>query len=577
MGDANLCALNWDDENYNLKSLASVVQDFLLEESFFQLVKQFTRSEIVRGNNISSSCIDHVYCNSPSKCNTPRVEAAGDSDHLAVIITKYSKELKTKPQTIKKRNYKNVDVSTFLNNVKDSKINEEISRIEDLDEAADLFQNLFGALLDKHAPVKVFQMRKHYVPYLSDEAKLLMEERDTLKKEATSTKDSALLNEFKKKRNEAKVKVEVDKKAYYEKEFDESKSSNNVWKSAYKILGQDSNKSPTQISVEGDLINSPEKMANCFNEVFLKKVNKIREKTKDHQVKIDPIQRLKSWLLQRPSPLPKFEIKPLTKIQLRKVIKKMKGGRSHGIDFIDSYSLKISYPLIEEAILHLVNLSIKKKTFAKAWKVQLVMPLHKKADRLEASNYRPVAHIVEVGKIVEYAIHEQVYSHLEEHEVFHPNHHGFLGHHSTASALIQLYDLWLEASENTELSAALLLDLTAAFDVVDHYILLEKLRTYNFSESTVAWFESYLSSRVQIVQVESSQSDAKVLEDFGVPQGSILGPLIFLIFNNDFPASSVEGTSVLFADDDTDTTSDKDPKELERKIQCEADRSTNWV
>ena len=159
---------------------------------------------------------------------------------------------------------------------------------------------------------------------MSDEAKLLMEERDTLNEEATSTKDSVLLNEFKKKRNEAKVKVEVDKKAYYEKEFDESKSSNNVWKSAYKILGQDSNKSPTQISVEGDIINSPEKMANCFNEVFFKKVNKIREKTKEHQVKIDPIQRLKSWLLQRPSPLPKFEIKPLTKIHFRKVINKHK-------------------------------------------------------------------------------------------------------------------------------------------------------------------------------------------------------------------------------------------------------------
>lgn len=102
MGDANLCALTWDDDNYNLKSLANAVQEFLLEESFFQLVKQFTRSEVVRGNNISSSCIDHVYSNAPNKSNTPRVEAAGDSDHLAVIITKYSKELKTKPQTIKK-------------------------------------------------------------------------------------------------------------------------------------------------------------------------------------------------------------------------------------------------------------------------------------------------------------------------------------------------------------------------------------------------------------------------------------------------------------------------------------------
>ena len=145
------------------------------------------------------------------------------------------------------------------------------------------------------------------------------------------------------------------------------------------------------------------------------------------------------------------------------------------------------------------------------------------------------------------------------------------------SALIKLYDLWLEASEKTALSAALLLDLTSAFDVVDHGIFLKKLEAYNFSQDSVTWFSSYLSNRVQIVQVESKLSDPEVLGDFGVPQGSILGPLAFLIFNNDFPASSVEGTSVLFADDDTDNASDKDPKELEAKIQREADRSTNWV
>ena len=112
----------------------------------------------------------------------------------------------------------------------------------------------------------------------------------------------------------------------------------------------------------------------------------------------------------RETPLPNFEIRPVSRKQLRKTIKKMKGGRSHGLDYIVSYSLKISYPLLEDAIFHLVNLSIKEK----------------KGDKLLGSNYRPVSHIVEVGKIVEYVIYDQVYTHFVENNIFHPNHHGFL-------------------------------------------------------------------------------------------------------------------------------------------------------
>ena len=137
--------------------------------------------------------------------------------------------------------------------------------------------------------------------------------------------------------------------------------------------------------------------------------------------------------------------------------------------------------------------------------------------------------------------------------------------------------MWLGAAENKNLSAALLLDLSAAFDIVDHSIFLKKLKAYKFSESTILWFESYLKDRVQVVQVDTKFSDAEDLGDFAVPQGSILGPLIFLIFNNDFPASSVEGDSVIYADDDTDTVKAKDVDELQAKIQREADRSTEWV
>ena len=182
-----------------------------------------------------------------------------------------------------------------------------------------------------------------------------------------------------------------------------------------------------------------------------------------------------------------------------------------------------------------------------------------------------------MSKIVEYAVHDQVYHHFFNHKIFHPNHHGFLGHHNTSTALIQLQDLWLEASENKELSAALLLDLSAAFDVVDHSIFLKKLNVYKFSEKSIEWFKSYLESRRFFVQVESKISKKENLEDIGVPQGSILGPLIFIIFCNDFPDSSEDGESVLYADDNTDNTHDKDQDILITKIQSEADRSTSWI
>ena len=182
-----------------------------------------------------------------------------------------------------------------------------------------------------------------------------------------------------------------------------------------------------------------------------------------------------------------------------------------------------------------------------------------------------------MGKLVEKEIFDQVYNHFVVNEIFHPNHHGFLKNHSTSTALIQLYNMWLEAAEDQKLSASLLLDLSAAFDIVDHKIFLKKLAAYNFSPQAIQWFNSYLSGRSQTVQVESKFSASVQIGDYSVPQGSILGPLIFIIFNNDFPHSSIEGESVLYADDDTDVVADSDPEALEAKLQREAIRSADWV
>ena len=577
MGDANLCALTWNNDNSDpaTKVLSNCLQEHLLEESSHQIVKNFTRSEMSR-SGVSRSCLDHIYTNSPSKCDEPIVEAAGNSDHLAIVFNKFTKELQSKPQAVLKRSYVEFDPHAFLLDIQNCCINEAVTSINEVNEAAYMFKELFTCVLNRHAPLKIFQSRVSYVPFLKKETKILMKERNTLKEEATKSGDKDLLNEYKIIRNKVRHAISKDQSDYYKQKFlDENMSLKQSWNVVNNFLGKSSNKSPSKINFENKVISNPKALAAAFSRIFEKKVADLRAQT-NIEPKIDPIERLKSWM-QNTTIDQVFELKQIDCLKLRKIINKIKPSRSHGLDFIDSFSIKLAYPVIEDAILHLVNLSISQKLFANDWKYQLVLPLHKKNDTLDGNNYRPVSHIIEIGKIVEYVVYEQVYDFFKDQNLFHQNHHGFLRNRSTATALIQLYDLWLSAAENRELSAALLLDLSAAFDIVDHDIFLKKLQVYGFSEGAVHWFKSYLESRTQVIQVQTKFSDPQQLGSYAVPQGSILGPLIFLIFNNDFPACSVNGSSVLYADDNTDNVSSKNVPELQEKIQFEADRSTDWV
>ena len=577
LGDANLCAKVWNNPDYptDKKELATIVNDFLLEESLVQTVNENTRTEL-KGNNLEKSCIDHIYVNCPNKCNETIVVPGGSSDHLAVMITKFSKEIPQKPKAVKKRTYKNFKETDFIREVKFTNF-EEVLKTEVPEEATEIFTRIFTSIINNHAPMKIFLTRNNYAPWLSEETKRIMKERDRLKSESKESNDINVLKKYRKLRNQIKEINKKEEKEFYMKEFEDAGDRNDsrkMWGLSYDILGSKKNLSPNQLIIDGNLCSNPKLIAEEFNKIFINKVQKLKSELQG-QVIQDPAERLQDWLKKRTKPIPELEFKEISEADLMKYVKKLKGNRSSGIDEIDSVLLKLAAPYLKVVLLHIVNLNIAKH-FSAHWKTQLIRPNYKKADKLQGTNYRPVSNIPELSKVVEFAIFDQLLKHFIVNGLFHPNHHGFLPLHNTSTAVAHLYDLWLEAAEKQELSAALLLDLSAAFDLVDHSILLQKLKLYNLSDSSLKFMESYLSNRNQIVQVETKQSEPKEIGAIAVPQGSVLGGLLFLIFQNDFPENSNDGESVLYADDDTDTLSDPDPENLKKRLQEKANRSTAW-
>ena len=334
-------------------------------------------------------------------------------------------------------------------------------------------------------------------------------------------------------RNQAVARVREDKKKWEEKKFDlDENTCSDTWKTVKSLLGWNTAGPPTQLFYLGRMVSKPMTLATSMNKFFIDKIKGLRQKIP--VVATDPLKQMKEAMQERKCT---FKLKPVTADSVVKLIKGLKNSSATGVDHIDTRTIKLCGDILAPAIAHIINLSIKSNTFPSIWKWHKVIPLLKSmsSDPIIPKSYRPVALLPILSKLLEKVIFHQLVQYLEENGLVHPNLHGSRAGHITATALTQLYDTLVEKVEEGNMVGVLLCDQSAAFDLCDHYLLVEKLKLMGVDENSAAWFWSYLSGRQQSCFVDGQLSPPLEFPPCGVPQGSIGGPILWLIFTCDQP------------------------------------------
>ena len=271
-----------------------------------------------------------------------------------------------------------------------------------------------------------------------------------------------------------------------------------------------------------------------------------------------------------------FEFSRISEIDILKICRQLKPKLSSGEDFISNKLLKTIAPIIITPLHYLINLSLATGFVPSEMKIAKIVPVFKDGDCHDYNNYRPISLLSSFSKLVEKIVSRQLISFLNAHNILYQHQYGFRANHNTSQPVLHFADKIYNAfnQKPTAKTISIFIDLKKAFDTVDHKILLNKMAFYGVRGSAQNWFKNYLNDREQFVIINGVKSE-KVKMICGVPQGSVLGPLLFLIFINDLP-NATDFLTILFADDTTFQMSNVDTNLLFEMANFELNKASQW-
>ena len=262
--------------------------------------------------------------------------------------------------------------------------------------------------------------------------------------------------------------------------------------------------------------------------------------------------------------------------EIRLLIGQMKSTKACGPNSIPGNLLTEFSELLVYPLVSIINMSFKEGIFPNLNKIATVCPIFKKGDKTHCENYRPISLLSNISKLFERVMYVRLENFLKSSDILYKYQFGFRKQHSTNHTLLSIVEKIRSSLDKKMYTCGVFIDLEKAFDTVNHKILLSKLNHYGIRGTANTWFFSYLSSRYQSVMLNGVTSSRKVIT-CGVPQGSILGPLLFLIYINDMHHSVMSSTVYHFADDINLVCSSKNLKRLRKDLNKVLDLQYDWL